>query len=271
MACTATWSQVLTYELELRKAAYRFARDGKSSCLNSAIEKAIDSTDLLNLHFIIAMTLGKEQSCPGEEEVAAPPPPAPHPAGRGSKGSGKSKQMPSWERQWGKAARTPEGKLICFKFNKPSGCAAGKNCRFEHVCQRCFHRHPFFECRYKRASAMQSSWAKVWETSAMSDYLLMARPARRRLRWGMFPRAWLSRKILPSVADKTVKKLLVCVKSILQTCRTQFRLKIGTGSVLVKACGSRVALKWLKTVLMRTKMATSSHSWEMESGAGGPR
>ena len=86
-----------------------------------------------------------------------------------------------------------------------------------------------------------------------------------------FPRAWPSRKILPSVADKTVKKLLVCVKSILQTCRTQFRLKIGTGSVLVKACGNRVALKWLKTVLMRTKMATSSHSWEMESGAGGPR
>ena len=82
MACTATWSQVLTYELELRKAAYRFVRDGKSSCLNSAIEKAIDSTDLLNLHFTIPMTLGKKQSCPGEEEVAAPPPPAPHPAGR---------------------------------------------------------------------------------------------------------------------------------------------------------------------------------------------
>ena len=105
----------------------------------------------------------------------------------------------------------------------------------------------------------------------MSDYLLMASPARRRLRWGMFPRAWLSRKILPSVADKTVKKLLVCVKStVLQTGRTQFRLKIGAGSVLVKACGNRVALKWLKTVLMRTKMATPSHSWEMESGAGGP-
>ena len=155
-----TWSQVLTYELELRKAAYRFVRDGKCTCLNSAIEKVIDSSDLLNLHFIIPISLGKKQSSSSEEEPGIPPPPAPHPAGRGTKGAGKGKQLPSWERQWGKAARTPEGKCICFKYNKRGGCSAGKNCRFEHVCQRCYHRHPFYECRYKRDAKSDKSDAR---------------------------------------------------------------------------------------------------------------
>ena len=52
-------SDHVTYELELRKTAYRFVRDGKCACLNAAIEKVIDSSDLLNLHFIIPITLGK--------------------------------------------------------------------------------------------------------------------------------------------------------------------------------------------------------------------
>ncbi|CAE7173456.1 unnamed protein product [Symbiodinium pilosum] len=119
-----TWSQVLTYELELRKAAYRFVRDGQSG---------------------------------SEEEPGIPPPPSPHPAGRGTKGAGKDKQLRPWERQWGKAARTPEGKCVCFKYNKRGGCSAGKNCRFEHVCQRCYHRHPFYECRYKRDAKSDKS------------------------------------------------------------------------------------------------------------------
>ena len=106
------------------------------------------SSDLLNLHFIIPTTLGKKQSGLGEEEPAFPPP-APH---GGNKGGGKAKQMSAWERQWGKSSRTPEGKLICFKYNKQGGCLAGKSCEFEHVCQRCHHRHPFFECRYKNAA-----------------------------------------------------------------------------------------------------------------------
>ena len=65
--CVPTWSQVLTYELELRKAAYRFVRDGTCACLNAATEKVIDSSDLLNLHFIIPITLGKRQACSGQD------------------------------------------------------------------------------------------------------------------------------------------------------------------------------------------------------------
>ena len=64
------------------------------------------------------------------------------------KGFGKGKQMPSWDRQWGKSSKTPEGKPICFKFQK--GRCSDKACRFAHACQRCFGRHPFTQCRFKK-------------------------------------------------------------------------------------------------------------------------
>ena len=101
-----TWSLVLTYELELRKAAYRFARDGECACIDSAIEKAMDSPKLLTEHFVVAFTLGKSVS----------------PANGGSANDKASdmggKLMPSWDRQWGKASKTPAGKPICFKYQK---------------------------------------------------------------------------------------------------------------------------------------------------------
>ncbi|CAE7923838.1 unnamed protein product, partial [Symbiodinium necroappetens] len=157
---------VLTYELELRKTSYRFVRDGKCACLNAAIEKVIDSSDLLNLHFIIPITLGKRQGCSAQDGLDVLPPPAPHSVGRDVKGAGKGKSTQSWERQWGKPARTPEGKCICFKYNKHGGCPAGKSCRFQHVCQRCYHRHPFYECRYKHASPVVGSRPRVVKGAA---------------------------------------------------------------------------------------------------------
>lgn len=130
-----TWSLVLTYELELRKAAYRFVRDGDCACIDSAIEKAMDSPKLLTEHFVVPFTLGKSFS-PASGSPAH------------EKGFGKGKQMPSWDRQWGKSSMTPEGKPICFKFQK--GRCSDKACRFAHACQRCFGRHPFTQCRFKK-------------------------------------------------------------------------------------------------------------------------
>ena len=131
-----TWSLVLTYELELRKAAYRFVRDGECACIDSAIENAMDSPKLLTEHFVVPFTLGKSVS----------------PANGGSandKANDKGgKLMPSWDRQWGKASKTPAGKRICFKYQK--GKCPNKSCRFAHVCQRCFGRHPFLQCHFKK-------------------------------------------------------------------------------------------------------------------------
>lgn len=56
--------------------------------------------------------------------------------------------FPTWDRQWGKASKTPEGRMICFRFQK--GACKEKQCRFAHVCQRCFGRRGFVQCRFKK-------------------------------------------------------------------------------------------------------------------------
>ena len=47
-----------------------------------------------------------------------------------------------------KAASAPNGQRICFNFNKVSGCKK-QRCVFAHVCQRCFGKHSFQQCKYK--------------------------------------------------------------------------------------------------------------------------
>ena len=131
-----TWSLVLTYELELRKAAYRFVRDGECACIDTAIEKAMDSPKLLTEHFVVPFTLGKSLSLTNVGSA-------------NDKANDKGgKLMPSWDRQWGKASKTLEGKPICFKYQK--GKCPNKSCRFAHVCQRCFGRHSFSQCNFKK-------------------------------------------------------------------------------------------------------------------------
>ncbi|CAE7483812.1 unnamed protein product [Symbiodinium necroappetens] len=83
------WSLVLSYVLELRKAAYRYIRDGQCACLDNALLKACE----------------------------------------GDKGSGKGRGM--WDRQWGKSSKTPDGKQLCFKYNKQIGCAAEPSGSYE--------------------------------------------------------------------------------------------------------------------------------------------
>ena len=54
--------------------------------------------------------------------------------GKGGKGKG--------GRQCGKSNKPPDGRALCFKFNKECGCA-DPSCRFAHVCWRCFGKHSF--------------------------------------------------------------------------------------------------------------------------------
>ena len=65
--------------------------------------------------------------------------------GKGGKGGqfggGKGKGMDQC------AAFTPEGKRICFSFNNSQVRCKRKGCIFEHVCGRCFQKHPIYQCR----------------------------------------------------------------------------------------------------------------------------
>ena len=108
-----TWALVLSYEMELRKTAYRYVRDGRCGSLDAAIEKACEAPDVMNTHFIVPFTLGKVESCDSTN------------VGISGKGFGGGKAGKSgkggenlWERQWGKATKTPDGRCICWRFNK---------------------------------------------------------------------------------------------------------------------------------------------------------
>ena len=103
---TPTWSLVLGYELELRKLAYRYVRDGEAPCLATALAKAISAPEALTTHFVIPFTLGKFETAASDVS---------------GKGEGK-----------GKGSQAGRDTL---KFNKIGGCKT-KGCKFAHICKR---------------------------------------------------------------------------------------------------------------------------------------
>lgn len=62
----------------------------------------------------------------------------------GGKGNGSGLTIPA-----GCAARTPDGKPICFGYNDRAVRCRKPSC-FEHVCGTCFGRHPMYSCQGQR-------------------------------------------------------------------------------------------------------------------------
>ena len=107
-----------------------------------------------------------------------------------------------------------------------------------------------------------------------SDYLLISL-ARRRLWWGSRPRAWPVSQLQTSVLGMIAVRLAVPAaheqrESVVKGAAPvgQSLQKIGAGSELARACGSSATLRQLKLAPMRTRMATSSLSWEPAIGPG---
>ena len=51
-------------ELELRRAVYRYIRDGQRKCLGEAVLNVCEAPDVLNTHFIVPLTLGTLDDVP---------------------------------------------------------------------------------------------------------------------------------------------------------------------------------------------------------------
>ena len=48
------------------------------------------------------------------------------------------------------ATHTPEGDLICFRYNTPGERCKMAKCKYRHVCGICFsEKHPLYECTAK--------------------------------------------------------------------------------------------------------------------------
>ena len=60
---------------------------------------------------------------------------------------GKGKGKGGVKRPPGNCPReTPDGKRICFGFNRKEGACARTKCGFLHVCGKCFKDHPMWRC-----------------------------------------------------------------------------------------------------------------------------
>ena len=161
------WSQVVSYEFQIRKKAYDdMARTGVAFA--SCLEKAWNCPITKERHFTTPLAFssaGSQNKRNLQLAFPAPPPPSDH-GGRGrgkgrgrggSKGKGKGRGSSAGGGKGGKdsgkgfglvgcAAKTPDGRSICFSYNNPEVNCTASRCTFVHCCGKCFGRHPMFGC-----------------------------------------------------------------------------------------------------------------------------
>ena len=153
------WNLLLSYELEIRRRAMVLVGEGLD--FRAALKAAYRDPVVKERHFTTplatAATLrgakrqwsdvgggGSGGSGNGGKGRGK--------GGRGNNGGkGKSKGGEGGKGRKGKTpadgcnSRTPDGKPICYPYNKAEGCDR-RDCPFLHVCGRCFKRHSMQEC-----------------------------------------------------------------------------------------------------------------------------
>ena len=133
------WSLALQYESEVRKHAYRLVRDGSATDLSAALSAACSAPELYTMHFIGPMSFATFASAGGDALDTQEIDSRRRPYGKGRGKGGKGPAAPPIKRAIKKHSRTNDGQLICFAFNKASGCSK-KSCSYA---QRCLGKHPY--------------------------------------------------------------------------------------------------------------------------------
>ena len=147
------WDFVLSYDYEVRAAAYRLLRKGHT--LAEAMRLAWNDTVMKERYFTTPLAWEERRALLAGLETAArpsrPQPPAEDHAKGNVKKTKKQKKQDSKDRGKGKGKSgcrrsTPEGEPICFAYNSPQGCPKGQKCQFLHVCGKCFGKHTLLKC-----------------------------------------------------------------------------------------------------------------------------
>lgn len=104
-------------------------------------------------NFTTPLALYSKRSAPASSWKDTPRPPAKTPkAGEGGKGvnrKGKQQNRKVVGNQAGCASHTPEGELICYRYNTVREKCKASKCKYKHVCGICFGTHPLFQCSAK--------------------------------------------------------------------------------------------------------------------------
>ena len=155
------WTVLLAFEHRCRKHAFALVRE-EGTPLVEALAAACKDVQLKNLHFMSPLLLRSRN----KKRDDPPPPRDPNLPPRltkkqrrekalAAKGAGKGDGGKGGKGARGKgggkgdsdlASETPDGRKICYGYNKPSGCTR-PNCDMVHVCRRrgCFAEHPLFQ------------------------------------------------------------------------------------------------------------------------------
>ena len=160
---TPPWALVLSYELEVRKAAIeKICYDGLD--IAAALDAVYKDNEHRQLYFLtpcmgaIVAAAAADSSSSGKAMPGAsadrpapydrPPPSLSRRQQKALKGKGRGKDKNSKGKE-GKGgewhSRTADDKPICFRYNTLGRSCNGK-CNMVHCCQRCLGKHPVFEC-----------------------------------------------------------------------------------------------------------------------------
>ena len=132
------FSLVFSYEYQLRKRMAHLMNDGMS--LKDAMKMAMECSETREVHFLAPLwfaSVPASSSNHGPERSRSPRRLARGDRGKRGKSKGKGKGSGKWnagnQKGEGKGlhAETPDGRMICFDFDKRSGCPG--HCGFVHV------------------------------------------------------------------------------------------------------------------------------------------
>ena len=142
------WEIVLGFEQEIRREMVVKMQTGL--VLVAALKEAWNDPLVRDRHFVTAL---QRRSFKSRRVPVDEPPYKKKKGGQKGKGRGKGKSGKQ-SNVSGCASETPDGKKICYPFNKKGqGCKRAK-CIFEHVCGVCFKPNvPMFECWHGSSSS----------------------------------------------------------------------------------------------------------------------
>jgi hypothetical protein len=138
MVSAPTWSQLLEYEHAIRVEALRLVTGGM--VLAAAMRAAWCDPVVKERHFTTPLALASHRIALNPLATYEPP----NKKQKYEKDKGKGKASVQGERC---APSTPSGKRICFAYNSnKEKCKKAGQCLFEHVCGKCFEKHPMYMC-----------------------------------------------------------------------------------------------------------------------------
>ena len=155
------WAIILEYDQEIRRAMVKKMQDGKE--LVSALREAWTDPLVKDRYLITALqkkTLKVKKDWDSEKPLIKK---QRRDKGRGQgKDSnkvsrGKGSRSTSFRDISGCADTTPDGKKVCYPFNKRGAGCTRKGCPFAHVCGICFKAGvPMYQCRHGAADGVST-------------------------------------------------------------------------------------------------------------------